>query len=489
MLCTIESVELHCDCLTELKLGVGWVFDRRSVFVVLGLELGGFCCHCTAVLLSTWVSFESACLLLGLNGEAMVKRKHAATKKTGFSGQPKDGSGPSKGPTENLGKRPVVEPNEEEERKKRKQEEEERVNKEKWVKKIKKGVFNCERQVDLKKMEEHPAVQSIVRQGLRFFFEKRGMYRKKMVKTFYENMVIHKPELEIVSTVGGQRVVVTPNSIAEYLHYRRPDRDSITYPRRTWEKPLNEQVHILTDDPNSYDIEDGKYVVGRLREKYRALNKIMHCNLTPFSNERIPSTQDGEMLVVFGSETDVVDWARRVWNEIRDFRERGGARGKIPFPLMISALCEKAKCKPASGDELVPGSPGPITAGSWNKSKALSKNPRAETVGSSMPTAKKGVERVNQYCEILRCRQQILMDDNREIKASQRRQKRKMGKMMRMLRWLVQCETARSGKEYVETEEDKVPDTSDSEESFDFEQEDEDEDDVGEYHEEEDDDE
>lgn len=172
---------------------------------------------------------------------------------------------------------------------------------------------------------------------------------------------------------------------------------------------------------------------------------------------------------------------------MRDFRERGGARGKIPFPLMISAMCEKAKCKPASGDELVPGSPGPITVGSWNKSKSLSKT-RAETVASSMPTAKKGVARVNEYCVILRCRQQVIMDDNREIKAGQRRQKRKVGKIMRMVRWLVQCETARSGKEFVETEEDKVPDTSDSEESFDFEQEgeDEDEDGGGEYPEEED---
>ncbi|KAH7845064.1 hypothetical protein Vadar_005716 [Vaccinium darrowii] len=383
----------------------------------------------------------------------MVKRKHAATKKTGFSGQTRDGSGSSKGPPKDSGKRPVVEPNEEVERKKREKEEEERIEKEKWVKQMKTRGFNCERQVDLRKMEDHPAVQSIVRQGLRFFFEERGMYRKKMVKTFYENMVVHKPEREIISMVGGQRVVVTPDSIAEYLHYRRPDPDSIT-----------------------------------LREKYRALNKILHCNLTPFSNEKTPSKEDGEKLVVFGSETDVVDWARRIWNGIKSFRERGGARGKIPFPLMISALCEKAKCKPASGDDLVPGSPGPITAGSWNKSKSLSKT-RAETVASSMPTAKKGVARVNQYCEILHARQQVIMDDNREIKAGQRHQKRKMGKLMRMVRWLVQCEMARSGKEYVETEEDKEPDTSNSEESFDFEQEDDDEDYGVEYHEEEDDDE
>ncbi|KAH7859571.1 hypothetical protein Vadar_002726 [Vaccinium darrowii] len=418
----------------------------------------------------------------------MVKRKHAATKKTGFSGQPRDGSGSSKGPPTDSGKRPVVEPNEEVERKKREKEEEERIEKVKWVKQMKTRGFNCERQVDLRKMEDHPAVQSIVRQGLRFFFEERGMYRKKMVKTFYENMVVHKLEREIISMVGGQRVVVTPDSIAEYLHYRRPDPDSITYPRRTWVKPLNEQVHILTDDPSSYDVGNETYVVGRLKEKYRALNKIMHCNLTPFINEKTPSKEDGELMVVFGSETDVVDWARRIWNGIRIFRERGGARGKIPFPLMISALCEKAKCKPASGDDLVPGSPGPITAGSWNKSKSLSKT-RAETVASSKPTTSKGVARVNQYCEILHARQQVIMDDNREIKAGQRRQKRKMGKLMRMVRWLVQCETARSGKEYVETEEDKVPDTSDSEESFDFEQEDDDEDYGVEYHEEEDDEE
>lgn len=70
-----------------------------------------------------------------------------------------------------------------------------------------------------------------------------------MVKTFYENMEVHQANLEIISKVRGKTVVVTSDSIAEYLNYRRSDCNAVTYPRWTWNVPSNDQMHILTDDP------------------------------------------------------------------------------------------------------------------------------------------------------------------------------------------------------------------------------------------------
>lgn len=147
----------------------------------------------------------------------MVKRKHPATKKTGFDGLPRDGSGTSQGPVaKDTGKRPAIEPNEEERRKKKKTEEDdERAERGKWVSKMEGREFLCERQLVQKGLYQHPVVDAIERHGLTFYLSPLGEYQKAMVKTFYSNMVVKLKERQITSRVGGKTVIVTPDSIAE----------------------------------------------------------------------------------------------------------------------------------------------------------------------------------------------------------------------------------------------------------------------------------
>lgn len=68
------------------------------------------------------------------------------------------------------------------------------------------------------------------------------------------------------------------------------------------------QLEILTDEPASYDEAKGKgrYIAGSLKSTYCTLNKFVHHNISPFSLEKTPTDKDGELLVVFGSETDIV---------------------------------------------------------------------------------------------------------------------------------------------------------------------------------------
>ncbi|KAH7859707.1 hypothetical protein Vadar_004590 [Vaccinium darrowii] len=217
------------------------------------------------------------------------------------------GVGPSQEPTKTLGKRPAIEPNEEEERKKKQREDEERTEKEKWVAKMQKRVFTCERQLNPKGLGTHPVIAAIRYHGLSFFFDNLGCYRRKMVKNFYENMVVHRRERVVVSQVGKVIVEVTPDSIANYLHYERPADGTSTYPRNPLKMPPNEQVHTLTDAPDSFDPESGRYIAGSLRAKYRTVNKLVHHNLSPFSLDKTPTSYDGKVMIVFGSEKEKVD--------------------------------------------------------------------------------------------------------------------------------------------------------------------------------------
>lgn len=289
------------------------------------------------------------------------------------------------------------------------------------------------------------------------------------MKNFYENMVVRRREHVVVSQVGKVIVEVTPDSIANYLHYVRPADGTSTYPRNPLEMLPNEQVHTLTDAPDSFDPESGRYVAGSLRAKYRTFNKLVHHNLSPFSLDKTPTSYDGKVMIVFGSEKEKVDWAWWIWDEIKAFREKGTSKANIPFPIMITKLCEDAGCKPASGDLPQPGSPGPITAASIRKSEAASKPPHLETIGTSLPTATTFQERSEQWNKIIHARQGMIIEKLESVETEQRRARRRDGKIMRILKWIEKCEGKRSGEYYVETEEDKERDTDeDSEGLHDF---------------------
>ncbi|KAH7866054.1 hypothetical protein Vadar_014933 [Vaccinium darrowii] len=390
----------------------------------------------------------------------MVKRKHSATKKTGFDGPPKVGSGPSQKPVDkDTGNQPPPDDEGDDERNKKRREDEAAEKKRKWVKKTMSRNFTCERQIKCHDMEGNPLIAAVQRQGLSFYFKEVPGYRPKTVKQFYCNMEVDRNKFEITSRVGTKTIVVTPDTIAAYLgKYERPHPDSITFPKGPLKVKQDDFLKTLMVDPTSFDFEEKRFPLGGLNELPRSLNKIVHYNLIPHSNEKRLKWRDAEVLYAFGSETQKVDWAKFIWIYMYKFWRKGSINGKIPFPAMVTKLCENAGCKPKD-DPIEPGYPGPYNSTSLKKSKSLSKPPRPETVASTKPTAKTVKERNEQWFELLFSRQGLIMGKQEEQDTRLKRLERMVAKIGRVCKYLANKEGERSEDPYVETMEDLEVDT------------------------------
>ncbi|KAF7123425.1 hypothetical protein RHSIM_Rhsim12G0032600 [Rhododendron simsii] len=178
----------------------------------------------------------------------------------------------------------------EEENRKRKREKKDE-EKRKWEKELKGRKYICERQVDRTRMGTHAIIDIINQRRLQFFFDPIKGFKPKLVLDFYSNMEVDEKEDEITSRLGKKTVLVTPTIIAKYLkNYQRPLYRSTTYPKHGWSKTKEEIQNALTDKPLKQD----RFVHGRLFEKYRVINKVVHYNLCPHGSEKLPRREDGE---------------------------------------------------------------------------------------------------------------------------------------------------------------------------------------------------
>ncbi|XP_058216884.1 uncharacterized protein LOC131327767 [Rhododendron vialii] len=348
---------------------------------------------------------------------------------------------------------------------KRKRDEEEAERK-KWGYGLKGRKFTCERQVDSAKMGAHPIIEVINQNGLPFFFSSIKGYKPNLVVNFYANMVVYKSEERIESHIGNKKVTVNPTVIAKYLgNYRRPEAHTITYPSDGWSKSETEIMNTLTDK----SLLKNRYVHGRLFELYCVINKVVHFNLFTHGSEKRPHKSDGEVLYAFGSVDEVVDWARWIWLEMLKFRQRStfGAKVNIPFPTMITVICESQGVR--TTEKFTPGSPGPITGGSVEKSKSMSK-PLFSAASSSRPIAPRGPERNEQWLKILMCRCDTIQKEQSELRKEMvkevRRRKKKEDKMMRMLKHMSSCGVGSSSDPYAPTREDEENTTEEEEEEI-----------------------
>ncbi|KAF7112542.1 hypothetical protein RHSIM_RhsimUnG0218500 [Rhododendron simsii] len=283
-----------------------------------------------------------------------------------------------------------------EENRKRKREKKD-AEKRKWEKELKGRKYTCERQVDRSKMGTHVIIDIINQWVLQFFFKPIKGYKPKLVLDFYTNMEIDESEEKIQSKMGKKTVLITPSIIAKYLdNYKRPGHGSTTYPATAWSKTEEEIQKALTDKPLKTD----RFVHGKLFEKYRVANKVVHYNLFPHGSEKRPRKEDGEVIFVFGSSEEVVDWAKFIWNQMVKFRQRSGpSKANIPFPAMVTCICENQGVM--TPERLLPGTPGPITGGSLEKSKSLSQPPVSDTFGLPKSTAKTPSGRIEEYTRIM----------------------------------------------------------------------------------------
>lgn len=328
------------------------------------------------------------------------------------------------------------------------------------MRQVKKKGFTCERQVDRTKLGPHDIIQVISNQGLDSFFDEIKGFKKGVVRKFYMNMVVHRKEKKIVSTIGSKTVTVTIDSIASYLKFERPEPSDVTYPKG-WSCNDEVLVNALTDKPDSFS--EGKFAAGSLRELFRLINMVVHFNLNPHGSQQTPNLNDGATLFVFSKGDEKVDWANWIWNVMMDFRVRGAANANIPFPAMVTKFCDEAGVKADKGDEEAHfGCPRAITAVTEKKSKSKSKPPRPETIISSMPSGKKGVNRWEQYLSIIKCQGDVILEKQRQTDQRVKRLEKGVSTLKRWMRWWMDRVGESSNNPYVPTEEDNEADTEEA---------------------------
>ncbi|KAF7143343.1 hypothetical protein RHSIM_Rhsim05G0131600 [Rhododendron simsii] len=331
-----------------------------------------------------------------------------------------------------------------------------------WVKSVKTKGVTCERWVRKADFTGNPFIEVIKAQGLHFFFRPIAGFRDGVVQKFFSNMVVNRESKHITSTIGSKTIVVNPVAIATYLgEYQRPPSEVVTYPSQAWSHPLDEIRDALTDKPNSY--KNDKFVSGKLRPAFRLINKLVHFNLNPHGSEATPSLKDGTLLFVFSRSEEKVDWAAQIWDVMANFKDKGPSNANIPFPAMITTMCEKAGVKEEKGDIL--GHHGcfkSIAKVTERKSSKMS-HPSFK-VGPSRPKAKKGAERKEQWNEIIVSNCEAIRAAQVRIEAYLRRMKRKQGKIMRYQKYCAAKLAVITNEPYVPTTEDEQPTTSDEDE-------------------------
>ncbi|KAG5520994.1 hypothetical protein RHGRI_033518 [Rhododendron griersonianum] len=131
---------------------------------------------------------------------------------------------------------------------------------------------------------------------------------------------------------------------------------------------------------------------------------------------------------------------------------------------MITAICESQGVR--TSEQFTPGSPGPITGGSVEKSKSMSK-PLFAAASSSCPIAPRGPKRNEQWWEIMMCRFDTIQKEQSELRKvmeKEIRRRKKEDKMTRMLRHVSGCGVGSSSDPYVPTQEDEENTTEEEEE-------------------------
>ena len=63
----------------------------------------------------------------------------------------------------------------------------------------------------------------------------------------------------------------------------------------------------ITDDPSAYNPVTRRYFQGGLNALARLINKIVNYNLSPFSREKAPTKEDGDLIYLFGDRDERVD--------------------------------------------------------------------------------------------------------------------------------------------------------------------------------------
>ena len=175
-------------------------------------------------------------------------------------------------------------------------------------------VITCERQVLREQIVDTIAIQKLADRRLHFFFEKIEGYYKELCVQFYRNIRIDTTRT-IYSEVGGKKIIITADIIAQYLHYVRPNPATFQYHNKGF-KPLSEKAYAraIYIDPTNFQ-KERKFVLGKFKPEYKLMTKIIHYNIFPTWSEKELKLADAEFLYVMMNSV-VIDVVECIMNEM-----------------------------------------------------------------------------------------------------------------------------------------------------------------------------
>ena len=283
----------------------------------------------------------------------------------------------------------------------------------------------CERQVLREQIDNPGVIRLISDRGLSFFFGKIEGYYRSVVIEFYKYMKISSSGGKITSRVRGINVVVTPNIIATYLSYIRPAARNVQYPSDDFPSLSDVQyADVIYENPDEFVVGE-RFRLGKFKAEYKLMTKVIHYNLSPRGSEKLLKLSEAEFLYVMMNSAIVVDFAQFIWNEMAAFKEHSPKNANLPFVAMVTSLCASAGV-PFWVEKIAKPPVGPITLGSVNKSRAMSRASTTESTPISVnPTPAKQPksksipwkEKIEELLNKILCRQDDIIREQKVLKS------------------------------------------------------------------------
>lgn len=224
---------------------------------------------------------------------------------------------------------------------------------------------------------DNEVIQSVVRQGLLFWFERNPGFNIELVEEFYKHMVVPEagtelhPEARITSRIGKVPVIITPGIIAARMLYAPPTGET-NYPvlNKAFDKDIVFENMYLEKRNAMIPHRPGKF-----GPSFRFVNQLVCYNLDPRATENKPSETTGNMLMAFLEEETACDWARYIFVKIVEFRD-AATNTRLPFPVLISVICRAEEGLASKYFKNNEAHPGDIDSSILQKSAAHSKGKR-----------------------------------------------------------------------------------------------------------------
>ena len=100
------------------------------------------------------------------------------------------------------------------------------------------------------------------------------------------NMNVSSAGSKITSKVRGRDVRVTPDSIASYLNYTRPQVGNSEYPQEDYPSLTEaEYAQAVYERPDEFRAGD-KFQLGKFKGSYKLMTKVIHYNIAPIGSKK-----------------------------------------------------------------------------------------------------------------------------------------------------------------------------------------------------------